>query len=107
MEIAVNLPSLQGGQDGIHATYNRLQATLDELVTDLRPMISSWSGAAQESFLTCQQQWNEGAQSLATVLNTVSRASVRPTRTTRHHPRPSRSGPDPSARPWTVEERRA
>ena len=74
MEIEVSLGSLQGGQDGILTSYNRLQATLDELVTDLRPMISSWSGAAQESFLACQQQWNEGAQSLATVLNTVSRA---------------------------------
>ena len=73
-EIHVQFESLETGASGIRNNYSKLTAAIDQLETDLQPMISSWSGAAQESFLACQQQWNEGAQSLATVLNTVSRA---------------------------------
>ncbi|WP_375500233.1 WXG100 family type VII secretion target [uncultured Jatrophihabitans sp.] len=54
--------------------FTRLQGTLDQLEADLRPMIDSWSGAAQESYLACHREWSEAAQSLTTVLNTVGRA---------------------------------
>ena len=37
-------------------------------------MVESWSGAAQESYVSCQTRWNEAAQSLAAVLNNVSQS---------------------------------
>jgi 6 kDa early secretory antigenic target len=70
-EIQVNLPSLQNGATGVQQLFNRLQSTLDQLDADLKPMIESWSGAAQESYLTYHRQWTEAAASLATVLNHV------------------------------------
>ncbi|MCW2597156.1 MAG: family type secretion target [Jatrophihabitans sp.] len=73
-EIQVNFQALQAGQDGVRQTYNRLQATLEELEADLKPMIESWTGSAQESYLACKRQWDDGARSLAAVLESVSRA---------------------------------
>lgn len=73
-EISVNLGALQGGQAGIGQTFNRLQATLEELERALQPMIETWSGSAQDAYLTCKKEWDEAAQSLAVVLQSVSRA---------------------------------
>jgi early secretory antigenic target protein ESAT-6 len=73
-EIGVNFEALQTGQAGIQKTYTSLQATLDQLETDLKPMIETWTGAAQEAYLTNKQQWDQGAASLAQVLQNVGRA---------------------------------
>ena len=42
--------------------------------SDLQPMIQSRSGAAQESYLQCKKQWDDAAQALAQVLNTIGQA---------------------------------
>jgi WXG100 family type VII secretion target len=73
-EIAVSFESLQAGQAGIQKTYTALQATLDQLETDLKPMIETWTGAAQEAYLVNKQQWDQGAAALAQVLQNVARA---------------------------------
>ena len=53
-EIEVNLAALESGQAGVQQSFTRLQGTLDQLEADLAPMIASWSGAAQESYLGCK-----------------------------------------------------
>lgn len=73
-EIHINFESLQAGKAGIDNTFKRLLATLDDLEAGLQPMLDSWSGAAQEAYLTCKKQWDQGAADLAAVLNAVSRA---------------------------------
>ena len=73
-EIQVNFEALQTGRAGIAQTFNRLQATLEELEADLQPMIETWTGAAQEQYLVCKRQWDTAAADLATVLNEVSNA---------------------------------
>ena len=73
-EIHVNFESLQAGQAGIDSNFKRLLSTLEDLETGLQPMIDAWSGAAQEAYLVCKQQWDQAAQELAAVLNAVSRA---------------------------------
>ena len=70
-EIHVNFDSLQSGYQGIQANYRRLQQTLDNLNSDLTPMVASWSGAAQESYVTCKNEWNQGAEALSAVLNNI------------------------------------
>ena len=37
-------------------------------------MISTWSGAAQESYLQCKKQWDDAAVALSQVLNSVGQA---------------------------------
>ena len=73
-EISVKFEALEAGATGIRNNYTRLTGTIEQLETDLQPMIASWSGAAQESYLACHRQWTEAAQSLANVLDSVGRA---------------------------------
>ncbi|PZS25276.1 MAG: WXG100 family type VII secretion target [Pseudonocardiales bacterium] len=73
-EIHVQFESLQTGQQGIHNNYSKLTATIDQLESDLAPMVASWSGAAQEAYLAAKKQWDDAAAALAVVLNNVSQA---------------------------------
>lgn len=73
-EIHVQFESLQSGQEGINKTFQGLTSTLDQLESDLQPMINSWSGAAQEAYLQCKKQWDDAAQALAGVLSNIGTA---------------------------------
>jgi ESAT-6 family protein len=73
-EIHVQFESLLQGQAGIAQTYSRLTSTLEQLEQDLNPMIQSWTGAAQESYMQCKKQWDEAAANLASVLNSIGQA---------------------------------
>ncbi|HEY3715195.1 MAG TPA: WXG100 family type VII secretion target [Jatrophihabitantaceae bacterium] len=73
-EINVNFNALLQGQAGIAQTYSRLTSTLEELEGRLAPMLQTWSGSAQESYLQCKKQWDESAAALATVLNSIGSA---------------------------------
>ncbi|HEY7046013.1 MAG TPA: WXG100 family type VII secretion target [Jatrophihabitantaceae bacterium] len=73
-EIHVQFESLLQGQAGIAQTYSRLTSTLEQLEQDLNPMVQSWTGAAQESYMQCKKQWDEAAANLASVLNSIGQA---------------------------------
>lgn len=73
-EIHVQFESLQAGQEGINKTFQGLTSTLDQLESDLQPMINSWSGAAQEAYLQCKKQWDDAAVALAGVLSNIGSA---------------------------------
>jgi WXG100 family type VII secretion target len=73
-EIHVQFEALQAGEQGIRNSYSRLTGTLEQLESDLKPMISTWSGSAQESYLACKKQWDDAAVALSTVLNSIGQA---------------------------------
>ncbi|SHG69572.1 WXG100 family type VII secretion target [Jatrophihabitans endophyticus] len=73
-EIKVQFESLAAGEQGIRNNYAKLTATLDQLESDLQPMISTWSGQAQESYLQCKKQWDDAALALSQVLNNIGQA---------------------------------
>jgi WXG100 family type VII secretion target len=73
-EIHVQFESLQTGQQGIQSNYAKLTATLEQLESDLQPMIGTWSGQAQESYLACKKQWDDAALALSQVLNSIGQA---------------------------------
>ena len=73
-EISVKFESLAAGEQGIRNNYAKLTATLDQLESDLQPMLSTWSGQAQESYLACKKQWDDAAQALSQVLNNIGQA---------------------------------
>lgn len=70
-EIHVQFESLAAGEQGIRNNYAKLTGTLEQLNSDLQPMINSWSGAAQEAYLNCKKQWDDAAAALAQVLNNI------------------------------------
>jgi WXG100 family type VII secretion target len=73
-EIHVDFGSLQAGEAGIRNNYAKLTGTLDQLESGLQPMISSWSGAAQESYLQCKKQWDDASGALAQILSNIGSA---------------------------------
>ncbi|HEV7205612.1 MAG TPA: WXG100 family type VII secretion target [Jatrophihabitans sp.] len=73
-EIHVQFESLQAGEQGIRQNYAKLTATLEQLESDLAPMVNSWSGAAQESYVACKKQWDDAAFALSAVLNSIGQA---------------------------------
>ena len=73
-EIHVAFESLQAGEQGIRNNYAKLTATLEQLESDLQPMISTWSGSAQESYLQNKKQWDDAALALSQVLSTIGTA---------------------------------
>lgn len=73
-EIHVQFESLQAGEQGIRNNYAKLTATLEQLETDLRPMINTWTGSAQESYLACKKQWDDAAAALSMVLSNIGQA---------------------------------
>jgi len=73
-EIKVTFESLQAGQAGIQKTYSALVSTLEDLENQLKPMISTWTGAAQEAYLSCKAEWDGAAANLSQVLNSIGQA---------------------------------
>jgi early secretory antigenic target protein ESAT-6 len=73
-EIHVNFESLETGASGIQGNYIKLQGTLEQLETALKPMLATWSGSAQEAYVVCKQQWEEASQALSQVLSNIGRA---------------------------------
>jgi 6 kDa early secretory antigenic target len=73
-EISVRFDALQGGEQGIRNNYSKLTATLEQLNSDLQPMINSWSGDARDAYMQCKKQWDDASQALAQVLNSVAQA---------------------------------
>jgi len=73
-EIHVQFESLQAGEQGIRNNYAKLTATIEQLESDLQPMINTWSGQAQESYLACKKQWDDASLALSQVLNSIGQA---------------------------------
>ncbi len=73
-EIHVQFNSLESGAQAINNVYSRLTGTLEQLESDLKPMISTWNGGAQEAYLACKKQWDDAALALSQVLNSIGKA---------------------------------
>ena len=48
--VEVNFESLQAGGDGIAGVYRSLLGTLENLESNLQPMLNTWSGEARRAF---------------------------------------------------------
>lgn len=73
-EIHVQFESLQAGAQGIRNNYAKLTATLEQLEADLQPMITTWDGTAQESYVACKKQWDDATLALSQILNSINQA---------------------------------
>jgi 6 kDa early secretory antigenic target len=75
-----NIPTMQQAIEDLEGSSQRLQGYLDQLQENLQPLISSWSGAAQECYVQCQRQWDAACQDMQTLLQragtTVGQAST-------------------------------
>jgi 6 kDa early secretory antigenic target len=72
--VGVQFEALASGGDGINGVYQSLLGTLDGLEGELKPMMSSWSGDAQQSYHIQKKSWDEAAQALGTILAQLGQA---------------------------------
>jgi WXG100 family type VII secretion target len=72
--IKVTFGSLQEGQQGIARTYSALVGTLEDLERQLAPMVSTWTGGAQQAYHEQKTKWDTAAANLSQVLNQIGQA---------------------------------
>ena len=58
----------------ITQTSARINGLLDELKSQLAPMVSTWTGESAVAYQAAQQQWDTAAADLNQVLATIARA---------------------------------
>jgi WXG100 family type VII secretion target len=63
-EIAVNFGQLSDAADNLGQTANKIQSELDELEQMLKPLVSTWEGAAQEAYMAAQAEWDKAAKNM-------------------------------------------
>lgn len=73
-EINVKFGSLSGGAEGIAASYKSLVSTLEDMEHQLAPMVSTWTGDAQQAYFQQKQKWDQAAASMATILSQMGQA---------------------------------
>jgi early secretory antigenic target protein ESAT-6 len=73
-ETHVKFESLSTGATGIMATHRALQGTLEQLESQLNPMVNSWSGDARESYFQQKKKWEEASQAMAAILRQMGQS---------------------------------
>lgn len=73
-QVLVTFAALAEAAQTIQSTYNNLNQKLNDLQSQLRPVVSTWSGAASENYQVQQQKWDQAQQDLNTVLQAIGKA---------------------------------
>ena len=69
--IVLSFSALQSAEAAINSNLTKLRARLDQLEGDLQPLVSTWSGDAQAAYLLQKKQWEQAAQDLALMLQSI------------------------------------
>ena len=64
----IRFETLQQAQDDLAASFAAIQATIDNLESDLQSNLSQWSGSAQTSYAGVKLQWDNAVAHMASVL---------------------------------------
>jgi len=70
----VNFVEMRAGSDAIEKALAALDRQLHDLEAAARPLVSDWTGAAQEAYAVRQRQWRQAAADLAVMLRDIKRA---------------------------------
>ena len=69
--IVLSFSALQAAEAAINSNLTKLRARLDQLVGDLQPLVATWSGDAQAAYIVQKKQWEQAAQDLALMLQSI------------------------------------
>lgn len=72
--VKVTFGELAAAQSNISSTVNAVNGQLDDLKSFLAPMVSTWDGAAAQSYNDLQRQWDAAAAQLNQVLAQIATA---------------------------------
>lgn len=74
-QIRVHFGALDNAVSDLNAGANAMNQRMSQLQSDIQPMVSTWSGGAQQSYHSAQKQWDQGWQELAAALQQLQRAT--------------------------------
>lgn len=58
----------------IQATNRNINGMLDQLKSDIAPMVAEWEGSSASAYQDAQRRWDRAASELTIVLQSISRA---------------------------------
>jgi len=70
----VNFGGMAAGHQDFVLAYRGLQETLEDLERTLESRLSQWEGAARGEYQNAKAQWQQAAQEMAMVLNSLGGA---------------------------------
>lgn len=73
-QITVTFAEIQATEEKVQSTVSSVNTQLSDLKAFLAPMVSTWTGAASESYQALQNQWDSAANDLNLVLAAIGRA---------------------------------
>jgi WXG100 family type VII secretion target len=71
--VLVTFAALAEAAQQIQSTYNNLNTKLNDLESQLRPVVASWTGKASEDYQVQQQKWNSAQTDLNNVLQAIGK----------------------------------
>lgn len=72
-QIKYDFGAIQTAAADINSTAARINQLLDDIKTQIRPMVEAWEGESAAAYQVAQQQWDQSAAELNMVLQTISR----------------------------------
>lgn len=73
-EVRVDFGALGSGAAGILSTYRSLEGTLQNLESQLAPMVSTWTGDAREAYFVQKKKWDDASAAMAVILQQMGQA---------------------------------
>jgi WXG100 family type VII secretion target len=67
----VDFGGMAAGQQDFVLAYRGLQETLEDLERKLESRLAQWEGSARGEYQNAKAQWNQAAQEMAVVLNSL------------------------------------
>jgi WXG100 family type VII secretion target len=72
--LLVNFGAMQQASADIQKAIQSMQAQLDQIESDAKPLIATWDGAAQQAYAQRQAKWRGASQDLHNILQNIKRA---------------------------------
>ena len=72
--LLVNFGQLQQGVADIAKAVGKMQADLDQLQQDARPLVETWDGTAQQAYQARQAKWTAASNDLTQILQNIKQA---------------------------------
>ncbi len=73
-QLVVNFAAMQGASADIESAIGKLTSNLDQLNSDAKPLVSTWTGEAQQAYYQRQTTWTNAANDLTQILRSIQRA---------------------------------
>jgi WXG100 family type VII secretion target len=73
-EVLVTFAALAEAAQTIQSTYSNLNSRLDDLKSQLQPVVQTWTGSAAEGYQVQQNKWNQAQEDLSNVLKAIGQA---------------------------------